>query len=302
MKISVIVPCLNAAHTIAQQLDALAHQSVQPWEVIVADNGSTDQTQEIVRQYTEKFTQLRLIDASHRQGASHARNAGAIAATGDYLAFCDADDVVSKDWISAFQTAFAEHNFLASRFDYQLLNPGASNANQDTGLQNFRIPFLPFSGGCGLGIQRSLHESISGFDESILYCEDIDYCLKLQLAGETLTFVPEALVHIRYTADQDTSFWGTRKTCFRHAYNWGAGMAKLYGRYRDRGMMLHGILPRLVLLPLWMVRFVVSGFDYQSLDRIGWHVGAVHELLKLHLRNIDGLRDLRLWLSVASEN
>ncbi len=282
MRISVIIPCLNAASTIGQQLDALVGQSTKPWEVIVADNGSTDQTREIVSRYANQFSKLRIVDASLRKGAAHARNMGASAATGDYLAFCDADDVISENWLSALQTAFTEHhNFLASRFDYTLLNDCPGNDNQDTGLQNFRIPFLPFAGGCGLAIRRSLHQAVSGFDESLLHLEDVDYCLRIQLLGEPLVFVSDALIHIRYSTNPNQTFISARKATFTHAYNWGYGLAKVYSRYKVKGMQIPGVAPRLVLLPLWVLRSILSGFGFKSFERIGWHMGVLHGFLKM---------------------
>lgn len=302
MRISVIIPCLNAASTIAQQLEALARQSVQPWEVIVADNGSTDQTREIAQQCAELFSKFRIVNAADRKGAAHARNVGARAATGDYLAFCDADDVVSQDWLLALQSAFNKHNFLASRFDYKLLNGDLMNHNQDSGLQNFRIPFLPYAGGCGLGITRTLHEAVSGFDEDMLYTEDADYCLRVQLLGEPLVFVPDALIHIRYSSNLDTSFIATRKACFRHAFNWGHGFATIYGRYREKGMKAHGIAPRLALICLWILRSILSGFSYRSMNRLGWHAGAVSGLLQLHTSNASSHPPQSVWSSSMTEN
>lgn len=275
MKISVVVPCFNAAHTLSQQLDALAAQSVTPWEVIIADNGSTDQSCAIAAQYRDRLPRLQIIDAAARKGASHARNRGAAVATGDYLAFCDADDIVALDWVEALQTAFQTQNFVASRFDYTLLNGAHAKSDQYDGLQNFRVPFLPFAGGCGLGIKRSLHEAVSGFDENIRYLEDVDYCLRVQLLGETLTFVPEAVVHIRRGAPQNTSFVSARKASFTHGYRWGGGLALLYKKYRQYGMSLHGIAPRIAASTLWGVRCVLSGFSCCSVWRLGWHAGIL---------------------------
>ncbi|MGB3651561.1 MAG: glycosyltransferase, partial [Rivularia sp. (in: cyanobacteria)] len=52
MKLSVVIPCFNAANTIAAQLEAFTKQQCsEPWEIIIADNGSTDETLEIVKQY-----------------------------------------------------------------------------------------------------------------------------------------------------------------------------------------------------------------------------------------------------------
>src|ERR1700756_5684791 len=99
MKLSVIIPCYNVGDNIAAQLEALAGQQwSEPWEVIVADNGSTDNSLQVVRECARRLPELRIIDASGKAGAAHARNVGARAATGDYLAFCDADDEVAPGW------------------------------------------------------------------------------------------------------------------------------------------------------------------------------------------------------------
>lgn len=104
MKLSVVVPAFNGAQTISHQLDALQRQQTKfmDWEVIVADNGSTDDTALIVKKYAISYpVPLKVVDASHRQGASHARNVGAIAAQGEVLAFCDCDDYVAHTWVQA---------------------------------------------------------------------------------------------------------------------------------------------------------------------------------------------------------
>src|SRR5688500_9296124 len=100
MRASVVVPVRDGAATIGEQLAALAQQDFPgSWEVVVADNGSRDGTADVVRSFRDRLPGLRLVDASARPGASHARNAGAAAATGEVLAFCDADDVVDPGWL-----------------------------------------------------------------------------------------------------------------------------------------------------------------------------------------------------------
>jgi len=237
MKVSIVVPAHNESRVIRNQLEALAAQeAVHDWEVIIADNGSTDDTAKIVRAYTRNNQRMRLIDASQKCGAAHARNTGAKAADGDYLAFLDADDVADAGWLSAMCKAAERHDFLASRFDCERLNPVDNDrpntlrgCPQTQGLQEYKYPrFLPHAGGCGLVVERSLHDRVGGFDESIRLLEDTDYCWRIQLEGTPLQFVPDALVYIRHPADA--------RGVYRQARDWGQYNVLLYKRYQNRGM------------------------------------------------------------------
>ena len=111
-RLSVIIPCKNMGATIGAQLEALANQSwSEPWEVIVSDNGSSDDSVRVVQRYAARLPNLRLVDASDRPGASHARNVGARHATAPALAFCDADDEVGVDWLAAMDRALSRARF-----------------------------------------------------------------------------------------------------------------------------------------------------------------------------------------------
>jgi glycosyltransferase involved in cell wall biosynthesis len=188
VKHSVIIPCRDAEGTLPEQLEALSTQTLDaPWEVIVADNGSTDRLDRVVAPF-RKHLNLRLIDASGRPGAGYARNQGVRAARGEQLSFADADDVVGGGWLAAISRALDAHPFVASRHEVARLNAPevleSRQSGQLQGLQHYSYPpFLPHSGGCGLGVQRWLHERIGGFDPEFLHLEDTDYCWRAQLAG-----------------------------------------------------------------------------------------------------------------------
>lgn len=202
MKLSVIVPCRNAAHTIGQTLHALAEQAwSDEWEVIVADNGSTDEVTQVVDRHRAQIPALRIVDAGARRGASYARNVGVNAAGGEGILFCDADDIPAPGWAVAMEESLERHDFVASRLEFEKLNlpsiRAARGCTQVDGLQRFT--FLPFAhaGSGTLGIKRSLHDAIGGFDETIPICEDIDYCMRVQQEGVKLEFVPNAVLHCR---------------------------------------------------------------------------------------------------------
>jgi glycosyltransferase involved in cell wall biosynthesis len=204
MKLSVIIPCFNAADTISVQLEALANQQwSEPWEIIVSDNGSTDETVAIVEGYKQRLPNLRIVDSSARRGAAHARNVGASFATGKALAFCDGDDEIAAGWVSTMGEALAKYDFVAGKRDYTKLNEPWILENrcliQVDELPRYHYPpYLSHASSSTLGIKRSIHQTIGGFDESMYRLEDIDYCWRVQLVGIKLHFIPEATIHYRF--------------------------------------------------------------------------------------------------------
>ncbi len=231
MQLSVIIPCFNAAATLATQLEAfLGQRWPQPWEVIIADNGSTDATCAIAQQYCARLPQLRIIDASARRGAAHARNQGVLAAQSRALAFCDADDEVAPGWVAAMGAALQDHEFVVAQIDIGRLNPPwiADIWQPSRSGPRPHLGFLPAAASFGIGVRRTLHERIGGFDEALLRLQDIDYSWRAQLAGARLHFVPEALVYYRCRH--------TLRSVLRQSYLDGKYRVLLYKRYASQGM------------------------------------------------------------------
>lgn len=208
MKLSVIIPFANAAETLPDQLEALTRQSWDgPWEIILSDNGSTDQAGAVIDTYHGRLPNLCRIDASGKRGAAHARNVAAAFATGDYLVFCDADDVVADNWLAAMGNALRKSDFVASRLVVEEINepwvvasrPSIMDVQRE-GLMNF-LNFLPWAGAGTLGVKRSLFLEAGGFDESLPALEDVDFCWRLQMAGTELVFAREAEIHYRLRAN-----------------------------------------------------------------------------------------------------
>jgi glycosyltransferase involved in cell wall biosynthesis len=275
-RLSVVIPCYDAEATLGTQLAALAAQRWEgSWEVVIADNGSTDGSPRVAESFRHRLPALRWVDASDRRGPGHARNVGAAAAEGELLLFCDADDEVAPGWLAAMAGALAEHRFVASRYDASRLNPEAVQAIHGTpqaeGLNPYTYPpYLPHAGGGGLGVQRAVHEAVGGFDEELPALEDTDYCWRIQRSGVALVFVPDALVHIRYRP--------TLAGVFRQGLVYGEHNVLIYKRYRPLGMPRLGVLPgllrlaKLVLtLPQVVRRDTRAGWIWQA----GWRLGRL---------------------------
>ena len=95
--VSTIIPTHNYAHYLGEALDSIAAQTLKPLEVIVVDDGSTDDTAEVVEAHRAALPNLVFIQ-QERRGASAARNTGAVKARGDLLHFLDADNVLLPDF------------------------------------------------------------------------------------------------------------------------------------------------------------------------------------------------------------
>jgi glycosyltransferase involved in cell wall biosynthesis len=91
--VSVIMASYNAANTIIASVESIIAQTYTNWELIIVNDGSTDETIEIVERYTMNESRIVLINFSTNKGVSTARNIGLKSAKGAFIAFCDADDI-----------------------------------------------------------------------------------------------------------------------------------------------------------------------------------------------------------------
>jgi glycosyltransferase involved in cell wall biosynthesis len=104
-RVSVVIPNYNREHLIGQTLENMLNQSVPPYEVIVVDDGSTDDSREVIRSFGDR---IHLIEQSN-QGPGAARNRGLAASSGDYIQFMDSDDLASLNKLEV-QLAALHHS------------------------------------------------------------------------------------------------------------------------------------------------------------------------------------------------
>jgi GT2 family glycosyltransferase len=234
-QLSVVLPCRNGAATLPVQLEALARQKWdEPWELVVSDNGSTDESLAVIESYRDRLPSLRIVDSSDRAGAPHALNAGVAAAAADSVAFVNDDDEVADGWVAAMGDALRQDELVAGRLDLERDNePWAIHVrgrSQVDGLPEWGfVPYLPFAYGCTIGVSRRLHDSVGGFDELLVPAgEDMDYCWRLQQAGARIRFVPAAVTH--YALRHDL------RGIYDQARSYGLGNVLVYEKHRRLGM------------------------------------------------------------------
>jgi glycosyltransferase involved in cell wall biosynthesis len=233
--VSVIIPTFNAGDELIEQLRSLASQDFTgTWEVVLADNGSTDSSVERAAEAGTGLT-LRVLDASLRRGPSYARNAGADAARGEYLAFCDADDIADPRWLSRLYESRDCGEMVSGVYEVEHLNrPGviAARAGVEYWSQLLAGPsdFLPFAPSGNFLMRRDLYLAMGGFDETVPGPggEDVDFSWRLQLAGHRLVLATGAVIHYRFREGY--------RDIYRQVRGYKAAESELYERYRSVGM------------------------------------------------------------------
>lgn len=231
--ISVVMPVLNAASTIREQLEALclADPPAGPFEVLVADNGSTDDTADIARSFADRLP-VTVVDASSAPGSNFARNCGIQESRFDRILLCDGDDQVDTRWLVAMESAFdAGHELVVGPIDYRRLNPSDVRKwrGADRAFDTLIAGFLRTGHGANMGFTRSLYERLNGFDDEFEFGgPDVEFCWRAQLAGADLHPVEEAVVHYRLRPSLEA--------LARQSRAYGAAEAHLYKKFASRGV------------------------------------------------------------------
>lgn len=193
---SVIIPVGGSPKVLTllpQQLDALTRQVDAPtFEVLVVDNGMGPGLQEVTERYENRLN-IRIVDATDKQGAAHARNCGATAAHSPRLLFCDADDIVSRDWVREMSgdhlvDSIALHSpvvlFTSGSVSSMDMEQAASWYRDSPDYLYLGPEQRKYFGGNTFALTKADYVALHGMDESFPHgAEDQDFALRLEEAG-----------------------------------------------------------------------------------------------------------------------
>ncbi len=271
---SVVIPTYNGAATIGDQLAALADQTFdRPFEVLVADNGSTDDLEAVLDAWRERLPLLRRVDASRARGVSVARNEGTRAARGDRILVCDADDIVCPGWVRALHDALGEHGLVGGPVETRRLS-GPSATWVPLPERTVDLPrtwgrSYPFGG--NLGYRREVFDAVGGFDEEYpAGAEEIDFAWRAHDAGHPPVYVPEALLHYRLRTDL--------RGVLRQQLSSGRGTTMLASKVRPPNVEPKSLARRVHHELILLRRFPWRG---SADDRRSWLVLMAFEVGKL---------------------
>jgi GT2 family glycosyltransferase len=227
-KVSVVVCAYNAAATLDECLTSLEELAYPDFEVIVVNDGSRDHTSDIARQHPS----CRVLDVDHG-GLSRARNAGLAVATGDIVAYTDADVRVDPHWLTYLVQPFLNPE-VAGAGGLSLPPPNSPWLAQCVArapggpthvlLDDRTAEHVP---GCNFAVRRETLQAIGGFNPIYLRAgDDVDVCWRLQATGGRIEFVPAALVWHHHRA--------TVRGYWRQQVGYGEGESWLVPRHREK--------------------------------------------------------------------
>ncbi|GAA6208198.1 hypothetical protein NBRC116601_14910 [Cognatishimia sp. WU-CL00825] len=197
---SVVVPAFNVATTIEETLIALQEQTLQNFEILVIDDGSTDQTSEVVKPFLGD-PRLRYIRQANR-GLAGARNTGISAAKSSYIGFCDADDLWTPDKLRLHVKHLSDAPTVGVSYSGSILIDDAGaplGVAQSPKLGGITAADIlkrnPVGNGSAFVLRRAALDDIayqtpgadqrlSYFDESFRQSEDIEFWLRLALSTD----------------------------------------------------------------------------------------------------------------------
>lgn len=221
MKVSVVIITRNEERYIKDLLDSLVTQTILPFEIIVVDAESDDNTQQIIRRYMKKYDYVKLYIQKGTRGDG--RNYGANKATGDIIAFIDADCIANSFWVQELIEGLKNADVVAGqsvRLGYH-----AFSELQRVGILHNGVDVTYPS--CNLAYSKKVFDKIDGFDPSFKEAEEVDLNFRAVDAGYKLVYQADAIVYHRVRESIKgfikQSFWygfGRKELTLKHGSLW----------------------------------------------------------------------------------
>jgi len=194
-QVSVIIPTHNRAHLVGEAIDSVLSQTYDDLELIVVDDGSQDETRDVVASYSSRLTYLH---QEHR-GVSAARNRGIERARGNYLAFLDSDDLWLKEKLHLQMECMKVHPETLICYTDEIwvrkgvrVNQMKKHRKYSGMIFEYCLPLCIVSPSSVL-INRQLIDEVGGFDETLEVCEDYDLWLRIS-ARHPMQFIETPLI------------------------------------------------------------------------------------------------------------
>lgn len=217
MDVSVVIPCYNKAPYVGEAIQSVLSQTHPDVEIIVVDDGSTDDSWSIIQSFGDNVEAIR----QKNQGACRARNRGASLASGDALMFLDADDQITPPTLSGLVEALDDSEKSIAAAPWAFLKWSGSEWKQESPNQapmpprnDYLLGWLSgwFIPPCALLWSKEAYEVIDGWDETIQANQDGDIVLRALVEGVEIVRTSQGLGLYRDFGGTERSSLKTKET------------------------------------------------------------------------------------------
>jgi len=196
-KISVIIPTYNRSKTLGRAIESVLKQTYTDWELIIADDASTDNTEEFVKKYTNENVRYYKIDQNKQK--SYTRNFGVSKAKGEYVAFLDSDDEWLSEKLEKQLFSLNKDEFIgcftgAYKIQGEKQIPRRPSIKESLLLDILKNR-ISISMGSTCLIRKDIFEKSGGFREDMTVNEDIELAVRLCFSNN-LVIISEPLINI----------------------------------------------------------------------------------------------------------
>ena len=211
--VSLIIPTYNSANYLTDSLVSALNQNNRSFfEIIVVDDGSSDSPEKVVEDIRGGVL---LVKHGKNKGISEARNTGVSAASGDFVAFLDADDVLSPNYLDKMTDFLRTHRLSCGGcWLYYMSRLGTKGSVIRTFPLINQKPDLPGTFPSGFIIKRKLFHKIGGFSHALTTSEDTELFWRMFAMGFPVYHLPEALVGYRINSASLTTTGKEKKLLF----------------------------------------------------------------------------------------
>ncbi|MFV0384098.1 glycosyltransferase family 2 protein [Paracoccus sp. (in: a-proteobacteria)] len=197
---SIILPCFNAAATLPETLLTLSVQTFTDWELLCIDDGSTDETSSILARAAAGDARIRVI-RNPGKGPSAARNLALTEARGEIFAFCDADDLWVPQKLSIMAALMRDKGIDGAYARVQFFSETRSRSLSTVPQGLLSVAMLlsenPVCTMSNVVIRAGAFRKVGGFDENLVFNEDLEWLIRLVAQGHRIMGIDETLVFYR---------------------------------------------------------------------------------------------------------
>lgn len=220
--VSVIIPCYNKSEWIQEAIDSCLNQTYPNLEIIVIDDGSTDNSLEIIKSYGDKI----IWEQGQNRGANYSRNRGFALSRGEYIQYLDADDYLLPEKIEkqvrclentdanlVYGNVICKHYVAERASSYDEIQTCGSHED----ILEFLLSFDYFIQTASPLIERQAIDESQGWDETLKAAQDIDFFLSLAIDGVKFVYQPDCCTVYRYY-ESDRKISANKSNLWKYRY------------------------------------------------------------------------------------